>query len=750
MERIRVLLLPAAVALLVATHLIPSEAVAQEGTHAVLCMAWCVLLVIWGAVAAFLPEGRVIFSWSDAALLALVGLHTLSGLIPRDGIVTRHTLNVVWIWVSYGIGALLLRQLLATEVQTRSLLAVMIALAICLTAHANYQYFVGMPRVRAEFHAHPETMLRQEGIPLEADSAARQHFVNRLEAREPLATFALTNSLAGFLAPWTVLTAGLALVLWQAGRQQGLPVSALLILVAILLLGCLLLTKSRTGLLAAICGSVLLAIFGRVGGWRLDWRLPVVFGGVLVLLGLVAVAVGGLDAKVLSEAPKSVLYRLEYWQSAAAMIGDYPLWGCGPGNFQDYYTRYKLPQASETIADPHNLFLEVWATAGTTVLAALVGWMIALAAELGWGANSAAEKKTNQPADPPTSEREIRRIYFGGLAGIALGFALAFLTEYKLWTPASGGHIGIGLMGLPLAALFLWRIHPWVLGGPLPVSLPAIGLVTLLVNLLAAGAVSFPGVVSSALVLFAGARFVAQPDGAGWSIPRTYRPALIVIPLIIGVGCFWAEYSPVLRHQGLMHEAEQLLTDARRRPGDVDLAIERYRAAADADPASSDPWLPLAAIHLQRWLATGDETSWGQFMSAADEWQRLRPASHRQYAQRGAWFLQAYRKSNLREHLDSAQRAYERAVDRYPASALAHAQLAWLHHLAGRREQMQAESARALELDALNPHEELKLRSSHLVDPVPEDDAAETWRIERPETAEQTLADLRKERVMAP
>ncbi len=47
------------------------------------------------------------------------------------------------------------------------------------------------------------------------------------------------------------------------------------------------------------------------------------------------------------------------------MIADHPWLGCGPGNFQDFYTQYKLPEASEEIADPHNFLLEIWATAGT-------------------------------------------------------------------------------------------------------------------------------------------------------------------------------------------------------------------------------------------------------------------------------------------------------------------------------------------------------------------------------------------------
>ena len=52
--------------------------------------------------------------------------------------------------------------------------------------------------------------------------------------------------------------------------------------------------------------------------------------------------------------------------------------GLGPGNFGGAYLRHKLPQASEEVSDPHNLFLETWTTAG-------VGAALAVAAALGLG-----------------------------------------------------------------------------------------------------------------------------------------------------------------------------------------------------------------------------------------------------------------------------------------------------------------------------------------------------------------------------
>ena len=59
--------------------------------------------------------------------------------------------------------------------------------------------------------------------------------------------------------------------------------------------------------------------------------------------------------------------RWEYWVGAWRVINESPraFWsGSGRGTSPRPYLRHKLPEASEEIHDPHNLVLEVWATAG--------------------------------------------------------------------------------------------------------------------------------------------------------------------------------------------------------------------------------------------------------------------------------------------------------------------------------------------------------------------------------------------------
>ncbi len=94
--------------------------------------------------------------------------------------------------------------------------------------------------------------------------------------------------------------------------------------------------------------------------------------GAAALIGLLAVA-AMIIGFVKPKAATSLGYRLQYWQATLHMIADRPWLGCGPGNFQDVYTQYKLPEASEEVADPHDFLLEVWATAGTPAMLALLG-----------------------------------------------------------------------------------------------------------------------------------------------------------------------------------------------------------------------------------------------------------------------------------------------------------------------------------------------------------------------------------------
>lgn len=740
------ILLAAVVALFVATPLLPSEAATPEGTHSTLGMLWCLLLGCWSAAALVQLVPPLRLDWTLIAALVLIGLHSLSAVVmsQTDG-GGRLALNTLWVWVNYGIGAFLLRQLITSAVQCRAVVAVMVALALCLSTHAYFQYFVSQPAFQTAYKANPEKFLKEGGYSTDKNSVERKHLEDRLDDRAPLSTFALTNSLAGFLAPWLIIVAGIGLgEITRAGNRRVLIAAAL---AALFMTGCLLLTKSRTAILAAGLGGLLLLLYGRRGGLKISWRIPTIAAGLLVLIGLGVVVAGGLDAEVLSEAPKTLLYRFQYWRSSAAMIADHPLLGVGPGHFQSFFARYKLPEASETVSDPHNFLLEIWATAGTPALLALLAMLAVFAIEL-WRRS----KPTDTPASESTADEVSRRtksttlplpthdctfVYVGALVGFVLGIALASLGGYFVLSSNSGGFAGLLLLGLPAAAIFLWAVHGWVHHGEMQPALLVIGLVVLGVNLLVAGAVSFPGVAQTAWILI--------PLALGWNDvkPRlNFRPVnslvAVGVSIVLAAACYFTSYAPILNSALPMSAASVIPFQS------SDQLAAHYSAAAAQDPWSAAPWEYLAETRLSAWLRNGFADDLTEFKRAAEEYTRHESPSLRAAQNRARWYLQIYSRSQNPADLDEALAASRLAAQRFPASALVHADLAAVWKLAGDDSAAQVEAEEALRLDKINPHEEFKLKKHQLTEYHWDDAEKTVVPSTRSETAEQTMLELRK------
>ena len=126
-------------------------------------------------------------------------------------------------WLALGLVFFLTRQLVRTRREARALVAVMIALAAALAVYGYYQVFVGLPAARAEYAANPDEALKDVGQWAPAGSAERLRFERRLASDEPMATFALTNSLAALLAPWLLVATGIAWGQMAALRRGGAP-----------------------------------------------------------------------------------------------------------------------------------------------------------------------------------------------------------------------------------------------------------------------------------------------------------------------------------------------------------------------------------------------------------------------------------------------------------------------------------------------------------------------------------------------
>lgn len=695
-------LLAAATALWVARPLFPSESAATQGDGLPAVMLWIALAVIWLLGILGKPRFRLRFGWVDLAVLLLVAWHTIVALWAASHLSPRPAVNMLWEWVGLAVSFFLARQLLAGRSEARAAVAVMGSLAVALAAYALYQVAYDLPATRAEYRADPDAALAEAGLGYAPGSPERAMYEKRLASLEPIATFALTNSLAGYLAPWLVVVAGVTM-LGRADRRSwrwllGPGVCTLVIAASLVL------TKSRSAYLAVMFGLVLIAIAWRRKAARIPWRAVAAACVVAAVLAAAAVASGGLDKEVLSEATKSLGYRGQYWQSTLAMIADHPVLGCGPGNFQDAYLAYKLPAASEEIADPHNFLFEVWATAGTpamlALLALLLGFFIksrrSVAAET--AALQTPDAKTPEgraagdaPPDPPTEHPGF--VYAGAILAFAAVNVLAAMSVAPpgLWT---------FLVMVPCACAAMGLLWSWVRGGSLPPGLPAIGVAVLLVNLSAAGGIGYPG-VSGSLWLLMAIGLNTGDSGEDRTLPGWAGWGLLVGGIVLAYACYATAYGPVLR----CHAAVQL---SQTHP----LQAEQYLAqAAMADPLASDPPNSLAALAFQAWKANPSPEAARRVEQFTELAISRAPRSAAAYRSAGHSYWEMYQRTKDPRWLQEALAAYRRTVELYPNSAVSRAQFAIALRESGSLREFQTEREKALWLDETTPHLDKKLPS---------------------------------------
>src|SRR5204862_6659337 len=113
-------------------------------------------------------------------------------------------------------------------------------------------------------------------------------------------------------------------------------------------------------------------------------------------------------------------------------------------------------------------------------------------------------------ADPPVAPAEW--IVFGGaVVGLLLAPAVAAAMGYPLEGVSTSLRSlpVVWLLGLALLAAAWWLLRPWLARGELTLAAMVIPQIVLLINLLAAGAMVFPAVIATLLVLAPVALLVA-------------------------------------------------------------------------------------------------------------------------------------------------------------------------------------------------------------------------------------------------
>lgn len=695
-----------------ATSVFGGEAIAQN-------LMWLVLATVVAA-AATVTQLRFRFqqrSWLLACgcLAWLIASSVLAGRQNNPRIAWYgfwQVMSLVACWAS-------VRALLAGPRSQAAILRLVLMGCMALSWHGLYQIRIGFPADRARYLADPDTVIQELGMEAPPGSPARMRFEDRLlHSSEPYATFALANSLATLLSGGLLLLLGLALhfpLRDPTGQtSNGQRLRWVVLGVAAVVVGvCWFLTRSKTAYVAVLAGIA----FGLLQGTLARRLTRAQIMAVLGFAGL-GLAVGGLwlmqnDTLVISEAPKSLAYRLEYWIATLDMLRDHGLFGVGLGNFQNYYPYYKLPLASEEIADPHNWILDVVTTLSVPVGMVLVSWIgVRVFVPAAATQMSAAPSPAGEMFADDMDRVIARRITTGALiGGLACGGALYFLSGLDFPVIAMAWAIA-GLTGLGLQSPDLLADEPRR-------SVSRSAAFTMIVCLLASGSWQASGLavplllllqIGSPVQLKAGWRSAMEkPSQSPWkSWAICGLPALGVI--IFMLQC----WRPVTSSWTLMQQAATARDPAQQQ--------RLAEAAAAADSLDTEPLGWLAQLQAQHASQSSDvdfERLAQASLAAFDDWlaaDAIKPINW-EIAGRAALELAAsaqHRNLAPARWVDAASGYFTQAANRYPTSIGLRAQLAVTLAMAGRTVESRNQLATAAELSERTPHADKKL-ANHLL-----------------------------------
>jgi O-antigen ligase len=473
-----------------------------DSTNTVMTLLWLVTPAVWVAYRLMAPrdEHRSRWGWSVGAFVE-VGLLVMAGLVILSAFIdtpTRHIYRhparlIAWEWVALFAAFFVVRRVSIGPAEAHGLFTALLATGVAVSAYTIWQTAVEMPRLKKQVFSDrtaTQQALAREGVMQEADEAFQDQLRKRAEEGHAFGTFAHPNSLAGYLILLLPGLVGAALRLrWSPAPTWQIVLAGGAALVGVVGLW---LTHSRGALLAGLL--VGLAIGGHAVRDVL-LRHKLVF--LAVVAGIAAAGYGvfatGIWDRVLGKDPGTVSQRVYYWTATATIIREHPWLGVGPGNFATAYTPIMDPRAGETIKDPHNFLLEIWATSGLFAVLALLATLALFFVP----AIRALIRPVPSPTQPPsTPERQgpapLRwEYYVGGMIGILLGFILRAGDQPSselLWEAVAAGIRAVVWFG----AFGLLELVPWTARSRALVL--TAGAAALLLNLCVSGGIGFPSV----------------------------------------------------------------------------------------------------------------------------------------------------------------------------------------------------------------------------------------------------------------
>lgn len=626
----------------------------------------------------------------DAAAIALVVPHLVSALaVVLDAGQKRAAINLAWEWLSSLVLWFEFRSVLASG-RGATLLRTVLVLGVALAGYGIWQNQVWYRHNAALVNEHEELnnranslsnverrrmdeIARQLGPDFQsATGGTRKMLLDRFRcSTEPIGCFGLANTFSGVLVVslWLSLATGLRV---RAAPSRTMQWAAIAVFAVVGL--SLLMTKSRTAVVGLLVAGGLYGFVGRTGKWYRQGTiaaLTVMVSGA-ALLGL-ALLTGLIDREVISESPKSLRYRLEYWSATSQVILEHPWLGVGPGNFRSHYLHHKLKGASEEILDPHNLLLDVWANGGVIAWAGLVALLIwgirtgwrAVMFEINSGAQSLPVVRRSEgawaAAAGPGLIAAQQALFGGGVETRMLGFLII--------CPILGGWLSSRTGTLRAGAI--WAA--WL---------------ALSIHLCGAGGIAMPVIFQLWCLLLA----VLVTTPVPVRDAETRWPLGVAAGLgALAVACLKTALLP----NALCRAEISFARDTISTTGHRAMAEQHLLTAAKSDPLSPEPWGLLMSLR-----SSGGPQELEAAIEAGEAAFARNPENPLHYEVLGD--LLAGQEPGTAETRKQAISWYQAAVERYPNSARIRTSLAFVLDSAGQTKAAAEQARLAIELDDLN------------------------------------------------
>ncbi len=662
--------------LLALTVFLSGEQMERSGVFHLPCILWLLTLLFYIGKPLLHKGGDVVrlhLSRLDLFVYAFFAWVMLSICVNLlNGGAPRASLNLLSVWLSLAAAWFLFRQILHDSKTIHAVFAVLLAILLSEAFLGLFQQFIAIPATLRLFEANPQATIALVDPSIQAGSLAWERLVSRLTTAGPSGTYQLTNSLGGFLGTGLVCLLGFVFCWKKQNRNAYFSVQTNLVLLSVLAVAlCFWLTKCRSAFVGVAVGGFL-AAFVAVNALRshsinamalvldklFSFKHVSLIALVLLLLGGTCFLGGNGGKSVLAGAKRSLGVRVEYWMASSVLIRDYPLFGCGSGNFKQTYTRYKLPQSTEEIADPHNFLVEIAAVAGLPALFFLVVPLSTLVFRAFLGRFS----HESQSVIAGPTDRQCCLIYGAGFVGCLFAFLISFHGEAPMDFMAP-------VFAVPAFA-FVYFIafgtNRKILETPLiPRSLLAITLIVLSVHLLAAGGIS---ATNTAIIFWLLAALLANRDAMFQRQIDVDRKTTILTCIglvVLLLFVYFTGMRPVLLAK----------THAARADSAPQLALQERAMAADKDPFSAMHHEAWATEMFRQWLAQPSNASLPRDMiHTQDTALRLDPRSavlRLTFAQRLEMMYEngMNNKSGDAAFRDQATLLYREAIERYPNNA---------------------------------------------------------------------------------